>query len=86
MADEIEELLGIKTDVVPRHSIKPEYLHFVEKDIAAAKEYFTKKVAYVTKQMEKVQMVGSEKNKVREAVMDVMEVKLQSQFAQQKAD
>ncbi len=33
MADEIEALLGIKTDVVPKRSIKPGYLPFVEKDI-----------------------------------------------------
>jgi predicted nucleotidyltransferase len=33
MADEIENLFGIKTDVVPKRSIKPEYLHNVEKDI-----------------------------------------------------
>ena len=33
MADEIEELFGIKTDVVPKRSIKPQYLPYVEKDI-----------------------------------------------------
>lgn len=33
MADEIENLFGIKTDVVPKRSIKPEYLPSVEKDI-----------------------------------------------------
>ncbi len=33
MADEIEDLFGIKTDVVPKRSIKPEYLQYVEKDI-----------------------------------------------------
>ncbi len=33
MAEEIEALLGTKTDVVPSRSIKPEYLPFVEKDI-----------------------------------------------------
>ena len=33
MADEIEAILGIKTDVVPMRSIKPEYLPYVEKDI-----------------------------------------------------
>jgi predicted nucleotidyltransferase len=33
MADEIEALFGIKTDVVPARSIKTEYLPFVEKDI-----------------------------------------------------
>jgi uncharacterized protein len=36
MADEIEDLFGIKTDVVPKRSIKPEYLQYVEKDIVYA--------------------------------------------------
>lgn len=60
--------------------------YYVEKDIPAAKEYFSKKVKYVTEQMEKVQAIGNEKNKIREAVMDVMETKLQAQFAQQQAN
>ncbi len=33
MADEIEKLFGIKTDVVPKRSIKAKYLPYVEKDI-----------------------------------------------------
>lgn len=33
MADEIEGLFGIKVDVVPKRSIKPIYLPYVEKDI-----------------------------------------------------
>ena len=33
MADEIEDLFGIKTDVVPKRAIKPKYLSYVEKDI-----------------------------------------------------
>jgi len=33
MADEIEALFGIKTDVVPKRAIKPKYLEYVEKDI-----------------------------------------------------
>jgi predicted nucleotidyltransferase len=33
MADEIEALFGIKTDVVPERSIKQKYLPYVEKDI-----------------------------------------------------
>lgn len=33
MANEIENLFGIKTDVVPKRSIKAEYLHNVEKEI-----------------------------------------------------
>lgn len=33
MADEIEALLGTKVDVVPKRSIRPEYLPGVEKDL-----------------------------------------------------
>jgi len=36
MADEIEDLFGKKTDVVPLRSIKPQYLPFVQKDIIYA--------------------------------------------------
>ena len=33
MADEIEAILGIKTDVISMRSIKPEFLAGIEKDI-----------------------------------------------------
>lgn len=33
MAEEIEGLFGIKTDVVPKRAIKSQYLPYVEKDI-----------------------------------------------------
>lgn len=36
MADEIESLFGIKTDVIPRRSIKPAYMHKIEKEIVYA--------------------------------------------------
>lgn len=36
MADEIEALIGIKTDVVPLRSIKPQYFASVQKDIVYA--------------------------------------------------
>merc|ERR1712038_124161 len=58
--------------------------YYVEKDVPATREYFAGKVKYVTEQMEKVQAVGQEKSKIREAVMDVMESKLSAQFQQQK--
>ena len=58
--------------------------YYVEKDIAASKEYFNKKVKYVAEQMEKVQAIGNEKSSVHEAVMDVMEMKLKAQFAAQQ--
>lgn len=33
MADEIESLFGIKTDVILGRAVKPEYLAFIEKEI-----------------------------------------------------
>jgi predicted nucleotidyltransferase len=36
MADEIEDLFGRKTDVVPLRSIKPQYLESVQRDIIYA--------------------------------------------------
>lgn len=33
LADEIESLFGVKTDVIPMRSIKPEYLQQIEKEI-----------------------------------------------------
>jgi predicted nucleotidyltransferase len=36
MADEIEDLFGVKTDVVPLRSIKTQYLSSVQKDIVYA--------------------------------------------------
>src|SRR6266498_4704298 len=36
MADELEDLFGIKTDVVPLRSIKAQYLPSVQKDIVYA--------------------------------------------------
>ncbi|XP_076029199.1 prefoldin 5 [Oratosquilla oratoria] len=54
--------------------------YYVEKDIEGAKDYFSRKVKYVTEQMEKIQKIASEKNKLREVVMDIMEVKLDQQL------
>jgi len=56
--------------------------YYVEKDVDAAKSYFDRKVKFVTENMERVQAVGVEKSKIRDLVMDVMQEKLQSQFAQ----
>eukprot|EP00096_Caligus_rogercresseyi_P010564 TRINITY_DN389_c1_g9_i1.p1 TRINITY_DN389_c1_g9~~TRINITY_DN389_c1_g9_i1.p1 ORF type:complete len:171 (-),score=75.63 TRINITY_DN389_c1_g9_i1:126-638(-) len=58
--------------------------YYVEKDTGAAKEYFDKKVKYVTDKIEKVQMIGNEKNKVKEAVMEVMQGKIHAELAQQQ--
>jgi len=55
--------------------------YYVEKDIAGTKDYFTRKVKFVTEQMEKIQKIATEKSKLREVVMDIMEVQLDKQLA-----
>lgn len=58
--------------------------YYAQKDIQGAKDYFKRRVNYVTEQMEKIQQIGIEKSKIREAIMDVMEMKIQGQMATQK--
>lgn len=58
---------------------------YVEKSIPDAQDYFKRRVAFVTQQMEKLQFIGTEKMKIRDAIIEVMEMKLQQVQAQQKA-
>lgn len=51
--------------------------YYAEKNIEDAKDYFKRKVEYVTEQMEKIQQVGIERTKLREATMDIIEAKIQ---------
>ncbi|XP_078034916.1 prefoldin subunit 5-like [Augochlora pura] len=53
--------------------------YFAEKSVTDAKDYFDRRVAYVTEQMEKIQQLGLNKSKVRDATADVIEMKLRSQ-------
>merc|ERR1712183_699601 len=55
--------------------------YYVERDITGAKDYFSRKVKFVTEQMEKIQKIATEKSKLREVVMDIMEVKVDQQLA-----
>ncbi|KAK5650290.1 hypothetical protein RI129_001319 [Pyrocoelia pectoralis] len=56
--------------------------YYAEQDIEGAKNYFKRKIAFVTEQMEKIQVIGLEKSKVRDTVAEVMELKMQAQTAQ----
>lgn len=53
-------------------------------DIEGAKDYFKRKVQFVTEQMEKIQIMGMEKSKIREAICTMMEMKLHAQAQAQK--
>lgn len=62
--------------------------YYVEKDITSSKDYFKRKVDYVQEQMDKIDMLGRQKSKVLNAVIDVIEMKvaaIQAQQAQQQA-
>ncbi|KAF7278920.1 prefoldin 5 [Rhynchophorus ferrugineus] len=53
--------------------------YYVEKDIPAAKDYFQRKTKFVTEQMEKIQILGLERSKIRDAIVEIVEMKLQQQ-------
>ncbi|XP_044262341.1 prefoldin subunit 5 [Tribolium madens] len=53
--------------------------YYAEKDVEAAKDYFKRKIQFVTEQMEKIQYLGLEKSKIRDAIVEIVEVKLQQQ-------
>ncbi|CAH1114371.1 unnamed protein product [Psylliodes chrysocephalus] len=57
--------------------------YYVEKDIEGAKDYFNRKVKFVTEQMEKIQWLGMEKSKIRDAIIEIAELKVQQQQQQQ---
>ena len=50
--------------------------YYVENEIDGAKEYFKRKVDFVQEQMEKIEVLGFEKSKIRDAIREVMELKL----------
>uniref|UniRef100_A0A0A9Y358 Putative prefoldin subunit 5 n=1 Tax=Lygus hesperus TaxID=30085 RepID=A0A0A9Y358_LYGHE len=58
--------------------------YYLKMSMESAKDYFKRKVIFVTEQMEKIQSLGLERSKIRDAVMGVMEVKIQTQMASQK--
>ncbi|XP_078035030.1 prefoldin subunit 5-like [Augochlora pura] len=51
--------------------------YFTEKNVSEAKEYFNRKVDYVTEQMDKIEQLGLDKTKIRDQVVDIIEMKLQ---------
>ncbi|CAG0887787.1 unnamed protein product [Darwinula stevensoni] len=52
--------------------------------VEAAREYFQRKVQYLTKQIEKVQELAQEKVKIREVVMEALESKVSAHLASQQ--
>lgn len=59
--------------------------YYVQKDLESAKDYMKRRVGFVFEQMEKIQAMGQEKSCIRDAVMEVMEGKIQQELSLQKA-
>lgn len=54
--------------------------YYAQKNIDGAKDYFKRKAAFVTEQMEKIKILGIEKSKVHKAICMMLEMKLQAQM------
>lgn len=51
--------------------------YYVEEDRESAKDYFKRKVEFVSEQIEKIEILGYEKSQIRDAICDVMAIKIQ---------
>ncbi|KAK2155409.1 hypothetical protein LSH36_241g04056 [Paralvinella palmiformis] len=58
--------------------------YYIEKPIPEAKEYFKRKMEYLTTQIEKLQPALQEKYKMKQAVVEMLQVKVQAQIAAQQ--
>ncbi|XP_069509424.1 prefoldin subunit 5 [Ambystoma mexicanum] len=59
--------------------------YYVEKSAESAKDFFKRKVEFLTKQIEKIQPALQEKHAMKQAVMEMMSMKIQQLSAAQAA-
>lgn len=59
--------------------------YYIEMSVDASKDYFKRKVEYVTKQIEKIQPLVQDKYKMKRVVMEMVQMKVQAQLAAQQA-
>lgn len=60
--------------------------YYVEEDRDSAKDYFKRKVEFVSEQMEKIEILGYEKSQIRDAIVEVMQVKIRQMQANLPAE
>lgn len=60
--------------------------YYVEEDRDSAKDYFKRKVEFVSEQMEKIEILGYEKSQIRDAICDVIQLKVQQLKANTPAE
>ncbi|XP_063704883.1 probable prefoldin subunit 5 [Culicoides brevitarsis] len=59
--------------------------YYIEMNLDTAKDYFKRRVEFVTEQMDKIEKLGLEKSRIRDAIQEVMTIKVQQQMAAQQA-
>uniref|UniRef100_A0A3B3RVI4 Prefoldin subunit 5 n=1 Tax=Paramormyrops kingsleyae TaxID=1676925 RepID=A0A3B3RVI4_9TELE len=57
--------------------------YYVEKNVEDTKEFFKRKIDFLTKQIEKIQPALQEKHAMKQAVIEVMNMKIQQLHTQQ---
>ncbi|KAK6466826.1 prefoldin subunit 5 [Huso huso] len=57
--------------------------YYVEKNVEDTKEFFKRKIDFLTKQIEKIQPALQEKHSMKQAVIEVMNMKIQQLQVQQ---
>ncbi|XP_076374701.1 prefoldin subunit 5 isoform X1 [Megalopta genalis] len=57
--------------------------YFTEQNVTEAKEYFNRKSDHIIEQMDKIEQLGFDKSKIRDQVVDIMDMKLQSRAFKQ---
>ncbi|KAJ7999128.1 hypothetical protein DPEC_G00212190 [Dallia pectoralis] len=57
--------------------------YYVEKNVNDTREFFKRKITFLTKQMEKIQPALQEKHGMKQAVIEVMNIKIQQLQSQQ---
>lgn len=58
--------------------------YYAEKSLQGAKDYLKKRADFVQEQIEKIELIGMEKSKIREAIIEVMTIKINNMKAQQQ--
>lgn len=58
--------------------------YYAEKSLQGAKDYLKKRADFVQEQIEKIELIGMEKSKIREAIIEVMTIKINTLKAQQQ--
>ncbi|KAK6180816.1 hypothetical protein SNE40_008800 [Patella caerulea] len=58
--------------------------YYIEMSVDKGKDYFKRKIEYISKQMEKIQPILQDKYKMKQAMVEILQMKVQAQIAAQQ--